>query len=133
MPVIYWIMQILNGQGAVTGNAARRLGRFFGASGELWLNEQKLYANRPAECEHGAEIAPAVARGRRRRPKGAAVYIAQIAPRTSGGALLAIRRLLPESSKIRETTPSSALSSLTESWYEFSNCSFGLFVVEACA
>ena len=33
-----------------------RLGRFFGTSGEFWLNLQKLYELRPAAREHGAEI-----------------------------------------------------------------------------
>ena len=50
------ITQILNGQRAVTGDTALRLGRFFGTSGEFWLNLQKLYELRRAECEHGAEI-----------------------------------------------------------------------------
>ena len=51
------ITQILNGQRAVTGDTALRLGRFFGTSGEFWLNLQKLYELRCAEREHGAEIA----------------------------------------------------------------------------
>ena len=50
------ITQILNGQRAVTGDTALRLGRFFGTSGEFWLNLQKLYELRHAEREHGAEI-----------------------------------------------------------------------------
>ena len=50
------ITQILNGQRAVTGDTALRLGRFFGTSGEFWLNLQKLYELRRAEREHGAEI-----------------------------------------------------------------------------
>ena len=50
------ITQILNGQRAVTGDTALRLGRFFGTSGEFWLNLQKLYELRLAEREHGAEI-----------------------------------------------------------------------------
>ena len=50
------ITQILNGQRAVTGDTALRLGRFFGMSGEFWLNLQKLYELRVAEQEHGAEI-----------------------------------------------------------------------------
>ena len=50
------VTQILNGQRAVTGNTALRLGRFFGTSGEFWLNLQKLYELRLAEREHGAEI-----------------------------------------------------------------------------
>lgn len=50
------ITQILNGQRAITGDTALRLGRFFGTSGEFWLNLQKLYELRVAEQEHGAEI-----------------------------------------------------------------------------
>ena len=50
------ITQILNGQRAVTGDTALRLGHFFGTSGEFWLNLQKLYELRRAEREHGAEI-----------------------------------------------------------------------------
>ncbi len=50
------ITQILNGQRAVTGDTALRLGRLFGTSGEFWLNLRKLYELRRAEREHGAEI-----------------------------------------------------------------------------
>ena len=50
------ITQILNGQRAVTGDTALRLGRFFGTSGEFWLNLQKLYELRCAEREHGDKI-----------------------------------------------------------------------------
>jgi len=50
------ITQILNGQRAVTGDAALRLGRFFGTSAEFRLNLQKLYELRLAEREHGDEI-----------------------------------------------------------------------------
>ena len=50
------ITQILNGQRAVTGDTALRLGHFFGTSGEFWLNLQKLYELRRAEREHGAKI-----------------------------------------------------------------------------
>ena len=51
------ITQILNGQRAVTGDTALRLGRFFRTSGEFWLNLQKFYELRRAEREYGAEIA----------------------------------------------------------------------------
>ncbi|MDE0225754.1 MAG: HigA family addiction module antitoxin [Gammaproteobacteria bacterium] len=50
------ITQILNGQRAVTGDTALRLGRFFGTSGGFWLNLQKLYELRRAERDHGNEI-----------------------------------------------------------------------------
>ena len=51
------ITEILDGRRAVTGDTALRLGRFFGTSGEFWLNLQKLYELRLAERKHGAEIA----------------------------------------------------------------------------
>ena len=50
------ITLILNGQRAITGDTALRLGRFFGTSGEFWLNLQKLYELRRAERDHGDEI-----------------------------------------------------------------------------
>src|SRR5229473_5726964 len=40
---------ILNGQRAVTGDTALRLGHFFGTSAEFWLNLQSLYELRLAE------------------------------------------------------------------------------------
>ena len=51
------IREILNGRRAITGDTALRLGRYFGTSGEFWLNLQKLYELRLAECENGEEIA----------------------------------------------------------------------------
>ena len=51
------VTEILNGRRAVTGDTALRLGRFFGTSGEFWLNLQKLYELRCAERKNGAEIA----------------------------------------------------------------------------
>ncbi len=51
------ITGILNGRRPVTADTALRLGRFFGTSGEFWLNVQKIYELRLAEQEHGAEIA----------------------------------------------------------------------------
>ena len=51
------ITEILNGRRAVTGDTALRLGRFFGTSGEFWLNLQKLYELRCAEQKHGETIA----------------------------------------------------------------------------
>ena len=51
------ITEILNGRRAVTGDTALRLGRFFGTSGEFWLNLQKLYELRRAEQKNGAAIA----------------------------------------------------------------------------
>ena len=37
----------------MTGDTARRLGRFFGTSGEFWLNLQKLYELRCAAQKRG--------------------------------------------------------------------------------
>ncbi len=51
------IAEILDGRRAVTGDTALRLGRFFGTSGEFWLNLQKLYELRLAECRSGAAVA----------------------------------------------------------------------------
>ena len=50
------ITQILNGQRAVTGDTALRLGHFFGTSPEFWLNLQKLYELRLAEQQFGREL-----------------------------------------------------------------------------
>src|SRR3989442_4967188 len=47
---------ILNGQRAVTGNTALRLGHFFGTSPEFWLNLQSLYELRLAEQRVGKTI-----------------------------------------------------------------------------
>ena len=51
------ITEILNGRRAITGDTALRLGRFFGTSGEFWLNLQKLYELRLAERKSGPAIA----------------------------------------------------------------------------
>ena len=51
------ITAILNGTRAITGDTALRLARFFGTSGEFWLNLQKLYELRLAERDKGDEIA----------------------------------------------------------------------------
>src|SRR5215510_5111146 len=40
---------ILNGQRAITGDTALRLGHFFGMSPEFWLNLQSLYELRLAK------------------------------------------------------------------------------------
>jgi addiction module HigA family antidote len=50
------ITEILNGQRAVTGDTALRLGHFFETSPEFWLNLQKLYELRLAEQKSGATI-----------------------------------------------------------------------------
>jgi len=50
------ITEILNGQRAVTGDTALRLGHFFGTSPEFWMNLQKLYELRLAEQKSGEAI-----------------------------------------------------------------------------
>lgn len=47
---------ILNGQRAITGDTALRLGHFFGTSAEFWLNLQSLYELRLAEQRAGKTI-----------------------------------------------------------------------------
>ena len=47
---------ILNGQRAVTGDTALRLGHFFGTSAQFWLNLQALYDLRLAEGKTGEAI-----------------------------------------------------------------------------
>ena len=66
------ITEIFNGRRAVTGDTALRLGRFFGTSGEFWLNLQKLYELRRAEQKNGASIArlPSLEEGGRLRAPG---------------------------------------------------------------
>ena len=50
------ITAILNGQRAITGDTALRLGHFFGTSAEFWMNLQKLYELRIAEQKTGHAI-----------------------------------------------------------------------------
>ncbi len=50
------ITVILNGRRSLTGDTALRLGRFFGTSGEFWLNLQKLYELRLAHQKNSATI-----------------------------------------------------------------------------
>ncbi|MGH9882689.1 MAG: HigA family addiction module antitoxin [Pyrinomonadaceae bacterium] len=50
------ITGILNGQRAITGDTALRLGHFFGTSPEFWLNLQSLYELRLAEEKVGKSI-----------------------------------------------------------------------------
>lgn len=50
------VTQILNGQRAVTGDTALRLGHFFGTSAEFWLNLQKFHELRLAEQQCGREV-----------------------------------------------------------------------------
>ena len=66
------ITQILNGQHAITGDTALRLGRFFGTSAEFWLNLQKIFELRCAEQKNCADIAgiPSLVSGGDARPTG---------------------------------------------------------------
>lgn len=50
------ITEILNGQRAVSGDTALRLGHFFGTSAQFWLNLQSLYDLRTAAQKTGADI-----------------------------------------------------------------------------
>src|SRR6202522_4705954 len=50
------ITHILNGQRAITGDTALRLGHFFGTSAEFWLNLQSLYEVRRAQEKAGKSI-----------------------------------------------------------------------------
>ena len=50
------ITGILNGQRAITGDTALRLGHFFGMSPQFWLNLQSLYDLRLAEERAGKSI-----------------------------------------------------------------------------
>jgi addiction module HigA family antidote len=50
------ITEILNGQRAVTGDTALRLGHFFHTSPQFWLNLQAIYDLRMAEEKAGAAI-----------------------------------------------------------------------------
>src|SRR5712692_4533526 len=47
---------ILNGERAITGDTALRLGHFFGTNPEFWLNFQSLYELRLAEERAGSTI-----------------------------------------------------------------------------
>lgn len=50
------ITEILNGQRAVTGDTALRLGHFFHTSPQFWLNLQYIYDLRVAEQKSGEAI-----------------------------------------------------------------------------
>lgn len=50
------ITEILNGQRAITGDTALRLGHFFHTSPEFWLNLQAIYDLRIAEEKSGEAI-----------------------------------------------------------------------------
>ena len=50
------ITGILNGQRGVTGDSALRLGHYFGASPQFWLNLQALFDLRVAEVKLGSSL-----------------------------------------------------------------------------
>jgi len=50
------ITAILNGQRAITGDTALRLGHFFGTTAQFWLSLQSLYELRMAEKKLGKTI-----------------------------------------------------------------------------
>ena len=50
------VTEIINGKRAVTADTALRLGHWFGASPEFWLNLQKLYELRLAREQIGDRI-----------------------------------------------------------------------------
>lgn len=62
---------ILNGQRAITGDTALRLGHFFGTSPQFWLNLQTLYDLRVAEQKAGRVIKalPKLRRGKGRHER----------------------------------------------------------------
>ena len=65
---------ILNGQRAITGDTALRLGHFFGTNPQFWLNLQTLYDLRVAEQRAGKVIKalPKLKRGSTRHARHAA-------------------------------------------------------------
>lgn len=50
------VTAILNGQRAISGDTALRLGHFFGTTPQFWLNLQSLYELRLAEEKSGKAI-----------------------------------------------------------------------------
>jgi addiction module HigA family antidote len=50
------VTEIVNGQRAITGDTALRLGHYFGTSPAFWLNLQSLYELRRAEQAAGKRI-----------------------------------------------------------------------------
>ena len=50
------VTSILNGQRAISGDTALRLGHWFGTSAQFWLNLQTAHDIRVATREIGAEI-----------------------------------------------------------------------------
>ena len=54
------ITEILNGQRAITADAAPRLAHFFGTSPDSWLSPRKLYELRLAERNRAGKVIKAL-------------------------------------------------------------------------
>lgn len=67
---------ILNGQRAISGDTALRLGHFFGTSPEFWLNLQSLYELRMAEERAGKTIKRLPTLKRRKGKRAIASHVA---------------------------------------------------------
>ena len=50
------ITAVLHGRRSVTGDAALRLGHFFGTAPEFWLNLQSIYELRLAQSRSGKTV-----------------------------------------------------------------------------
>jgi antitoxin HigA-1 len=68
------ITEILNGQRAVSGDTALRLGHFFETSAQFWLNLQSLYDLRTAAQKTGADIRHLPTLRRRARKKRSTAF-----------------------------------------------------------
>ncbi len=62
------ITSILNGQRGVAADTALRLGHWFGASPQFWMNLQQLYELRRAESAVGEKLAKLPRRADFRQP-----------------------------------------------------------------
>src|SRR5713101_5382762 len=65
------ITEIINGQRAITGDTALRLGHFFGTNPQFWLNLQSLYDLRLAErrARKTIKALPTLKRRKGREPR----------------------------------------------------------------
>jgi antitoxin HigA-1 len=64
------ITAILNGQRAITGDTALRLGHYFGNSPQFWLGLQALFDLRSAESKVGGEVKALPTLNAKRRTAG---------------------------------------------------------------
>ena len=67
------ITGVVNGQRAITGDTALRLGHYFGNSPQFWLNLQALFDLRVAEVKLGSSLRsmPRLATARKRAAQAA--------------------------------------------------------------